>query len=91
MKFYWLYHWWYDITYILVIQGQNQSGGTGGRGDGKKDDKVNLGVNLMHFSLFSLCCESFALKVVPDYLIQIFGIQKQETRKILSKFYISFC
>ena len=36
---------------FFIVQGQNQSGGTGGRGDGKKDDKV---INKIYFSQFWL-------------------------------------
>ena len=30
------------LDFLINFKGQNQSGGTGGRGDGKKDDKVAL-------------------------------------------------
>lgn len=41
----------------FISQGQNQSGGTGGRGDGKKDDKV---VKINVFSKLNF--EEFCLK-----------------------------
>ena len=42
----------YHYMHIFIMKGQNQSGGTGGRGDGKKDDKVTH-ISMHYYLSFS--------------------------------------